>query len=161
MLTLPPRNYDRSVTGAGVSTNADRRAAVATFTQAVKAHRLGAAVLDEVMDALPVGLLVLDGDGEVTFANAAARALGADAVPSLQGLVALALRADRAMSQVFTVGNQASRTRRDSRRSLAVRAIPIRNVGARAQAAVVTVHDITAQARAEAWEPAIASLMSL
>ena len=161
MLTLPPVRFDRSVIGAGVSTNADRRAAVATFSQAAKAHRVGATLLDAVIDELPVGLLVLDGDGEVSFANAAARALGADAMPSLQELVALALRADRALSRVVTVEPQASRTRLDARRSLAVRAIPVRHEGARAHAVVVTVNDITAQARADAWEPAIASLMSL
>ena len=161
MLTIPAVRFDRSVTGAGVSTNADRRAALATFTQAAKAQRLGASILDAVIDELPVGLLVLDGDGEVSFANAAAGALGPDAVPSLQGLVALALRADRALSQVFTVGAQGSRTRLNSRRSLAVRAIPVRNEGARPHAVVVTVNDITAQAHADAWEPVVASLMSL
>ena len=173
MLTRPPVGFDGSVIGAGVLSNADRRAPLdmafeprigptgATFSQAVNSHRLGAAILDAVINDLPVGLLVLEGNGNVSYANAAARALGADAVTSLQGLVARALRTDRVLSEVFTVGPQAARTRLDSRRSLAVRAIPIRNDGARAHAAVVTVNDITAQARADAWEPAIASLMSL
>ena len=173
MLTQPPVRFDGSVIGAGVSSMADKRAprdmafgpsigaAVATFSQAVMAHRLGAALLDAVINDLPVGLLVLDGNSNVSFANAAARALGADAVTPLRGLAARALRTDRVVAEVLTVGPQAARTRLDSRRSLAVRAIPVRNDGARAHAAVVTVNDITAQARADAWEPAIASLMSL
>ena len=161
MLTLPPLRFDGSMIDAGVSTNADTRAPAATFSQAAKAHRIGAAILDTMIEEIPVGLLVLNGDGEVTFANAAARALRAESVPSLRGLVSRALRSDRVLAEVFTVGTQAARTRLDSRRSLAVRVMPVSTEGARAHAVVVTVNDITAQVRADAWEPAIASLMSL
>ena len=84
MLTLPLVQFERSRIGAGVSTNADRRpvldtalgladgAPVATFSQAARTHRVSAATLDALIEALPVGLLVVDGDGEVSFANAVA-----------------------------------------------------------------------------------------
>ena len=173
MLTLPLVQFDRSSIGARVSTNADRRstldpsfgpvvgAAVATFSQAAKTHRLASATLDALIEELPVGLLVVDGDGEVSFANAAARTLEANAVPSLQRVVARALRTDQVVCEEIAVEATGARMRLDLRRWLAVRAVPVRNVGARAHAAVVTVNDITAQTRAKSWEPAIASLMSL
>ena len=161
MLTLPPVRSDRSVIGANVSTIADRRTPVASFGQAAKAHRVTSAMVNVMIEELPVGLLMMDSDGEVLFANAAARELGTDTVASLQGLAARALRNGRVVSEMVIVGSQAARTRLDSRRTLSVRAVPVRNGGASAHAVVVSVDDITAQARANAWEPAIASLMSL
>lgn len=173
MLTLPLGQFDRSRIGASVSSKADRRpsldtsfgpvvdASVATFSQAARAHRLATATLDAVIEELPVGLLVVDVDGEVSFANAAARTFGADAVSSLQRVVARALRTDRVICEVVAVEPKAARARRDSRQWIAVRAVPARSNGARAHAAVVTVNDITAQTHADSWEPVIASLMSL
>jgi PAS domain-containing protein len=173
MLTLPLVQFERPRIGAGISTNADRRpspdtafgpvggAPVATFSQAGRAHRVSPATLDALVDALPVGLLVVDGDGEVSFANAVARTLEANAVPSLQRVVARALRTNQVVCEEFAVEPTVLRGRLDSRRWLAVRAVPVSSGGARAHAAVVTVNDITAQTRARSWEPAIASLMSL
>ncbi|CAN5422370.1 hypothetical protein BH09GEM1_BH09GEM1_29930 [soil metagenome] len=172
MLTQPLVQFDSRI-GASVSTNADRRlsldtafgpvvgAAVATFRQAAKAHRLGPATLDALIEALPVGLLVVDGDGEVSFANAAARTLEGNAAPSLQRVASRALRTDQVVCEEFAVEPAGARGRLDARRWLAVRAVPVRNAGARAHAAVVTVDDITAQTHATSWEPVIASLMSL
>ncbi|MEO5814606.1 MAG: PAS domain-containing protein [Gemmatimonadaceae bacterium] len=159
--------------GAGVSPNADRRpsldtafgpavgAAVATFSEAARTHRLSPSTLDALIEALPVGLLVMDRDGEVSFANEAARTLEANVVPLLQRVVARALRTDQVVCEEFAVEPTGIRARIDARSWLAVRAVPVRNAGARAHAAVVTVNDITAQTRANSWEPAIASLMSL
>ncbi|MEP6999227.1 MAG: PAS domain-containing protein [bacterium] len=173
MLNLPLVQFDRSRTGANVSSNADRSAPidipfgpvvgapVATFSQAAKAHRLASATLDALIEELPVGLLVVDRDGEVSFANSVARTLEANSVPSLQRVVARALRTDQVVSEEFAVEPTGARKRLDSRRWLAVRAVPLRNAGARAHAAVVTVNDITAQTQAKSWEPVIASLMSL
>ena len=173
MLTLPLVEFERSRIGAGVSANADRHpsldtalgladgAPVATFSQAARTHRVSAATLDALIEALPVGLLVVDGDGEVSFANAMARTLEANAVPSLQRVAGRALRTDHVVCEEFAVEPSGARVRLDTRRWLAVRAVPVRNNGARAHAAVVTVNDITAQTHATSWEPAIASLMSL
>ncbi|MEO8619718.1 MAG: PAS domain-containing protein, partial [bacterium] len=155
MLNLPLDRFDRSRIGASVSSNADRGpssdtsfgpvvgAPLATFSQAAKAYRLGSATLDALIEELPVGLLVVDRDGEVSFANAAARTLDANSAPSLQRLVARALRTDQVVCDEFGVEPTGARRRLDSRRWLAVRAVPLRNAGARAHAAVVTVNDIT------------------
>ncbi len=173
MLTQPLVLFDRPRIGAGVSTHADRRptldtsfgpvggAFFATFSQAAKTHRLSPATLDALIEDLSVGLLVVDGNGEVSFANAVARTLEANTVPLLRPVVARALRTDQVVCEEIAVERTGIRLRLDSRRWLAVRAVPVRNAGARAHAAVVTVNDITAQTHAKSWEPAIASLMSL
>ncbi len=165
MLTLPLVPFERSRLAAIVSTNADRRpsldTSLGTFSQTARTHRLGAATLDALIEELPVGLLVVDGDGEVSYANAVGRTLEANTVPSLQRVVARVLRTDQVVCEEFAVEPVGTRGRLDSRRWFAVRAVPVRNAGAHAHAAVVTVNDITAQTRAKSWEPAIASLMSL
>lgn len=173
MLTLPLVPVDRSHIGEVAWTKVDRRvsfdasygrpadAPVGAFWQAAQTLRLGPAALDALIAELPVGVLVVDGDGEVSYANAVARSLGATTMPSLQRVVARALLSDQVVCEEFAVEPAGARGRLDARRRLAVRAVPFRNVGASAHAAVVTVNDITAQTQANAWEPAIASLMSL
>ena len=107
MLTLPLVPVERSHIGEVAWTNVDRRvsfdasfgrpadAPLGAFCQAAQTHRLGPAALDALIAELPVGVLVVDGDGIVSYANAVARSLGATTMPSLQRVVARALLSEQ------------------------------------------------------------------
>ncbi|MEO7086371.1 MAG: PAS domain-containing protein [Gemmatimonadaceae bacterium] len=167
MLTLPMVSSERSYSGASASTRAERPSTAesferpadaprATFSQAADTRRAGAATLDTLIEQLEVGVLVVDEDSRVSYANAAARQLEAESLPSFHRAVARALlTAEVACEEVELRGP------RGALRWLGIRAVPVRNADAHAHGAVVSVDDLTSQKRAKEWAPLIESLKTL
>jgi PAS domain-containing protein len=153
--TRDPRLVDRPVPwGSRADGVADGPAP--TFSRVAAAHRLDAAVLDEVLARLSVGVLVTDQDGRVVYANATARDLGLTDGAALGWTVMRALLTADAVHdeeiELLTPGR--------ARRRLSVDVVPARGAGG-AHAAMLTAVDVTARKQAAEWAPVIESLMNL
>ena len=101
--------------------------------------------------------MVVDRDGRVVFANAAARALRVERIEAIQWAVTRALLTDDTVREdeieVISPGQP--------RRCLSARVLPLRITGRGVNTAFVMVSDVTAKARLRGWDPVIESLMNL
>jgi PAS domain-containing protein len=61
------------------------------FSRIAEALAISPPVIDDLLEHIPVGLLVVDANGEVVFANAAARSLRIDHLEPLQWAITRAL----------------------------------------------------------------------
>ncbi|MGZ8471148.1 MAG: PAS domain-containing protein [Gemmatirosa sp.] len=126
------------------------------YSSVAAALRVDAAVLDVVLKQLPSGVLVVDRDGRVAYANDAARALGlADGEALRWTITRTLLTGDGVRGEALVLPAEGVTARR-----LSVDVVPARSAGG-AHAAVITVADVTARTRAAEWEPLIESLMNL
>jgi PAS domain-containing protein len=130
---------------------------VAPFSRVAEAHRVTAESVDTLLEHLPVGLLVVDRDGRVVFANEAARALRIERLEPLQWAVTRALLTEDAVREdeieIVTPGQP--------RRWLSACVSPLRVPGVGVTAAFVTVADATARKRLREWDPVIQTLVNL
>jgi PAS domain-containing protein len=168
MLTHSAPHTEQRPGGASTLNPSDRRvpatpslegrtdAPTAPFSRVAATLRLDAAVLDAVLERLPVGLLVVRRDGGIVYANEAARVLRLTDDGALGWTVA------RAVLSREVVHGEEIESRAPGRAScrLSIDVIPDRRAGG-SGAAVVTVADVTAQREALEWRPVIESLMSL
>ena len=127
------------------------------FSRIAEALGVTPAALDGLLEYLPTGFGVVDRDGRVAYANAAARALRIDRLEPLQWAVTRALLTEDAVREeeieVVTPGQP--------RRWLSANVIPVKVTGLGVNAAFVTVSDVTARARMRAWDPVIETLVNL
>jgi len=130
---------------------------VAPFSRVAAAHRVTAESVDNLLEHLPVGLLVVDRDGRVVFANQAARALRIERLEPLQWAVTRALLTEDAVREdeieIVTPGQP--------RRWLSACVSPLRVPGVGVTAAFVTIADATARKRLREWDPVIQTLVNL
>ena len=135
--------------------------------------RLRPAVLDALLDQIDVGVLVLDADGRVAFANEAARrlrdddAVAADAVVDRRRDGTVSWASDLATARALLTGE----TVRDEeveyfaadgrRRWVRLSATPVRDAAGAVAAVVCTIADATAAKHDAAWAPVIESLARL
>jgi PAS domain-containing protein len=126
------------------------------FSRVAVEHRLGAA-LDTLVERLPIGVAVVDRDGRVVYANAAARALRAERVAPLSWAVTRALLTEEVVreDEIELV------TPDGTRRWLEVTVIPARSAGGGSHAAVLAIADDTVRRQVTQWRPVIESLMNL
>ena len=167
-----PRSYSRLPTqGVNAFTRTDREVlppqpgvetpiladGVAPFSKVVEAHRVTAESVDTLLEHLPVGLLVVDRDGRVAFANEAARALRIERLEPLQWAVTRALLTEDAVREdeieIVAPGQP--------RRWLSACISPLRVPGVGVTAAFVTLADATARKRLREWDPVIQTLVNL
>lgn len=129
----------------------------ARFSSTADACGVTPANMDELIEHLPVGVLIVDRDGRMTYANAAARALKIERLETVQWAVTRSLLTEDAVRedeiQVVTPGQP--------RRWLSTHVLPVRTSGLGVTAALVTLCDVTAKARMKAWDPVIESLVNL
>jgi PAS domain-containing protein len=127
------------------------------FSRIAEALGVTPTALDGLLEYLPTGFVVVDRDGRVAYANAAARALRIDRLEPLQWAVTRALLTEDAVREeeieVVTPGQP--------RRWLSANVIPVKVTGLGVNAAFVTVSDVTARARMRAWDPVIETLVNL
>ncbi len=127
------------------------------FSRVAEAQGVTWPMMDGLLEQLPVGLMVVDRDGRVVFANAAARALRVERLEPLQWAVTRALLTEDAVREdeveIVAPGQP--------RRVLSVHVMPVRVSGSGVTAAFVTLSDVTARERMRAWDPVIESLVNL
>ena len=130
---------------------------VAAFSGVAEAHGVTADALDNLLEHLPVGLLVVDRDGRVVFANETARALPIERLEPLQWAVTRALLTEDAVREdeieILAPGQR--------RRWLSAHITPLRVTGVGVTAAFVTLVDATARKRLREWDPVIQTLINL
>lgn len=163
--TLSRRENENSPAGAEHDTARDRRVeaepavldAAGPFSRAAEAHGVTTAEIDNLLDRLPTGLLLVNRDGRAVYANEAARALRIERLEPLQWAVTRALLTEDAVREeeieLATPGQP--------RRWLSTNVLPVRVPGVGVTAAFVTVADVTARSRMRAWDPVIETLVNL
>jgi PAS domain-containing protein len=128
-----------------------------SLSRVPEAHRLDAAVIDTVIEQLPVGVLVADRSGLVVYANEVARGLRLDHLAPVRRALTCALRTGDAVREDTLELRQST----GSRGWFALTATPIRGAGGAVTSAVLTLADVTAARRLSDWEPVMESLINL
>ena len=130
---------------------------VEPFSRVADAHGVAAHAVDNLLEHLPVGLLVVDRDGRVVFANDAARALPIERLEPLQWAVTRALLTEDDVREdeieIVAPGHP--------RRWLSAHISPVRVPGFGVTAAFVTLADSTARKCMREWDPVIQTLVNL
>jgi PAS domain-containing protein len=162
--TIPPQPTVRAGTPAAERVSAVERAVedVASlrstlFSRAAEAQRVTAASVDALIEQLPVGVLLVDRDGRVVYANTAAHALRAERVEPLHWAVMRALLTEDAVREDEILVSVPG----ERKRWLSVQVTPLRVAELGVTAAVVTVSDGTASHQMSAWNPVIETLVNL
>ena len=127
-------------------------------------HGAASDVLDALIEALPVGVAMIDRFGHVVWANATMRASWPLDLPAIR----------RAVGQVFATGSERrledvewSATdarpsgRSGGRRWLDVGIVPVRAGDGRLAAALLTITDVTARVEATDWRRIVETLATL
>ena len=125
-----------------------------SITLAAAALHLGAGTLDALVDALPIGVALVDASGHTVYANAAARRWGVDRLADVHTVVARALRTNAAASE------SPIETRRvdGCQQWLAATVRPLRGADGRARAATVIVADVSDATQLALWESTLTAL---
>ena len=128
-----------------------------TFSRVAEAHGVTSAWnIDRLLDQLPVGVLLVDRDARVAYANAAGRAMRVERLEPLQWAVTRALLTeDTVREDEIEVAEP-----RQPRRRLCAHVMPVRVAGFGVNGAIVTVSDVTATDLMNAWKPVIESLVN-
>jgi len=130
---------------------------VAPFSRIAEKLEIPAFATDELLEHLPVALMVVDRDGRSVYANEAARALRVERVEPLEWAIARSLLTEEPVRedeiQVGRVG--------ESRRWLSAWITPMRVAGLGVTAAFVALTDVTARHHVNGWAPMIETLVNL
>lgn len=128
-----------------------------SFSHIAELHHLSPAVIDDLLEHIPVGLMVADADGNVVFANETARALRIDHLEPLQWAITRALLTEDNVREdeiaVAPVG--------EPRRWISAHIIPVRVAKLGVKAAFIVLSDVTARTQIAAWTPMIETLVNL
>lgn len=128
-----------------------------SFSHIAEAHQISRAVIDDLLEHIPVGLMVVDANGKAVFANETARALRIDRLEPLQWAITRALLTEDNVREdeiaVAPVG--------EPRRWISAHIIPVRVAKLGVKAAFVVLSDVTARTQMAAWTPMIETLVKL
>jgi len=121
------------------------------------ALQISPAVIDDLLEHVPVGLMIVDANGKVVFANETARSLRIDRLEPLQWAITRALLTEDNVREdeiaVASVG--------EPRRWLSAHVVPVRVPKRGVTAAFVVLSDVTARTEMAAWTPMIETLVNL
>lgn len=127
------------------------------FSSISEAHHVAPNAIDDLLEHLPVGVMLVDRDGRMVYANEAARTLHVDRVEPLQWAITRALLTEEVVREdeidASVVGMP--------RRWLSAYVTPVRLPGRGVNAAFVVLSDVTARTRIAQWTPVIDSLVNL
>ena len=127
------------------------------FSRIAEALEISQPVVDDLLEHIPVGLMVVDANGEVVFANATARSLRIDGVETLQWAIARALLTeDNVREDEITIAPLGQ-----PRRWVSAHIVPVRAPKLGVNAAFVVLSDVTAGTHVAAWTPMIETLVRL
>jgi PAS domain-containing protein len=128
-----------------------------SFSHIAEANQISPAVIDDLLEHIPVGLMVVDVNGKVVFANETARMLRIDRLEPLQWAITRALLTEDNVREdeiaVAPVG--------EPRRWISAHIIPVRVAKLGVKAAFVVLSDVTARTQMAAWTPMIETLVAL
>jgi len=128
-----------------------------SFSHIAEGHQISPAVIDDLLEHIPVGLMVVDANGKVVFANKTARLLRIDHLEPLQWAITRALLTEDNVREdeiaVASVG--------EPRRWLSAHIVPVRVRKRGVTAAFVVLSDVTARTEMAAWTPMIETLVNL
>ncbi len=128
-----------------------------SFSRIAEAHRISPPVIDDLLEHIPVGLMAVDANGEVVFANATARSLRIDRLEPLQWAITRALLTeDNVREDEIAIAPLG-----EPRRWISAHVIPIRVPKLGVNAAFVVLSDVTARKQMAAWTPMIETLVNL
>lgn len=128
-----------------------------SFSHIAEAHDISPAVIDDLLEHIPVGLMVVDPNGNVVFANETARSLRIDHVDALQWAITRSLLTeDNVREDEIAVAPLG-----EPRRWISAHIIPVRVPKLGVRAAFVILSDVTARTQMAAWTPMIESLVNL
>jgi PAS domain-containing protein len=128
-----------------------------SFSRIAEAHQISPPVIDDLLEHIPVGLMIADANGEVVFANAAARALRIDRLEPLQWAITRALLTeDNVREDEIAIAPLG-----EPRRWVSAHIIPVRVPKLGVNAAFVVLSDVTARKQMAAWTPMIETLVNL
>ena len=128
-----------------------------SFSHIAEANQISPAVIDDLLEHIPVGLMVVDANGKVVFANETARTLRIDRLEELQWAITRALLTEDNVREdeiaVAPVG--------EPRRWISAHIIPVRVAKLGVKAAFVVLSDVTARRQMASWTPMIETLVAL
>ena len=128
-----------------------------SFSRIAETHQISPAVIDDLLEHIPVGLMVVDANGEVVFANATARSLRIDRLEPLQWAITRALLTeDNVREDEISIAPLG-----EPRRWISAHVIPVRVPKVGVKAAFVVLSDVTARKQMAAWTPMIETLVNL
>ncbi len=128
-----------------------------SFSRIAEAHQISPLAVDDLLEHIPVGLMVVDANGKVAFANAAARSLQIDRLEALQWAITRALLTeDNVREDEIAIAPLG-----EPRRWVSAHIIPVRVPKLGVNAAFVVVSDVTARTHVAAWTPMIETLVRL
>jgi PAS domain-containing protein len=128
-----------------------------SFSLIAQTQQISPAVIDDLLEHLPVGLMIVDANGKVVFANETARSLRIDSLEPLQWAITRALLTEDNVRedemQIAPLG--------EPRRWISAHIIPVRAPKLGVNAAFVVLSDVTARTHVAAWTPMIETLVRL
>ena len=128
-----------------------------SFSRIAEAHQISPPAVDDLLEHIPVGLMVVDAIGKVVFANAAARSLQIDRLEPLQWAITRALLTeDNVREDEIAIAPLG-----EPRRWVSAHIIPVRVPKVGVNAAFVVLADVTARTQMAAWTPMIETLVRL
>lgn len=128
-----------------------------SFSRIAEAHQIGQPVIDDLLEHIPVGLMVVDANGRVVFANEMARSLRIDRLEQLQWAITRALLTeDNVREDEISIAPLG-----EPRRWISAHVIPVRVPTLGVNAAFVVLSDVTARKQMAAWTPMIETLVNL
>ena len=128
-----------------------------SFLRIAEAHQISPLAVDNLLEHIPVGLMVVDANGKVAFANAAARSLQIDRLEALQWAITRALLTeDNVREDEIAIAPLG-----EPRRWVSAHIIPVRVPKVGVNAAFVVLSDVTARTQMAAWTPMIETLVRL
>jgi len=127
------------------------------FSRIAEAHQITSPVIDDLLEHIPVGLMVVDANGKVVFANETARSLRIDRLEPLQWAITRALLTeDNVREDEIAIASLG-----EPRRWISAHIIPVRVPKLGVNAAFVVLSDVTARKQMAAWTPMIETLVRL
>ena len=128
-----------------------------SFSRIAEAHQISPLAVDDLLEHIPVGLMVVDANGKVVFANETARSLRIDRLEPLQWAITRALLTeDNVREDEIAIAPLG-----EPRRWISAHIIPVRVSKLGVNAAFVVLSDVTARRQMAAWTPMIETLVKL
>ena len=128
-----------------------------SFSRIAEAHRISLPAIDDLLEHIPLGLMVVDANGEVVFANAAARSLRIDRLEPLQWAITRALLTEDNVRE----DEISTAPLGEPRQWISAQVIPVRVPKLGVNAAFVVLSNVTARKQMAAWTPMIETLVNL
>ena len=128
-----------------------------SFSRIAETLEISSPVIDDLLEHIPLGLMVVDANVQIVFANAAARSLRIDSLEPLHWAITRALLTEDNVRE----DDLAIAPLGEPRRWVSAQVIPVRVPKVGVNAAFVVLSDVTDRRQVAAWTPMIETLVRL